>query len=284
MGFNFEVESIVDEFSSNYREELTVALKAAEKAGQVMESYSDVDASIYDRKSAYSDIVTEADIDSQNKIVNTISQTFPEDEFLAEEEGLKADSDERYWVIDPIDGTTNFKTGFEYFCTSIALRIEDKPKVGVIYSPKTGLNKVFIAVEAEGSYVIDKNSGRLHKLSVSDRSLKDSSVVIDHSSITDKSRHINGDFINNLMQRGVSFRRPGSAALNLANIASGKLDGAIIHVSDWDYAAGELMIEEAGGEIHKNYLESNNLTEVIASNGEVQSELVDRNARYFNSE
>ena len=284
MSQTIEIEEIVKDVESEYVEELKTALKAAEKAGKVMDSYSNRNAVVEKRKSSYSDLVTEADIECQKAIIEVISDSYPQDSFLAEEEGLKPDSKDRYWVIDPIDGTTNFMTGFDYFCTSIALRVKHESKIGVVYSPETGLNKLFYAVKDEGSYVKGINSGKIRKLETSQRSLKDSSVVIDHSNLDDKSRHINGEFINSLMKTGMSFRRPGSAALNLANIGAGSLDGAIIHVNDWDYAAGSLIIEEAGGEVNLNQIKSNNLTEVISSNGIIQENLSERNARYFNSE
>lgn len=130
---------------SEYSDELEVALEAAEAAGEVIDEYADGEAEIQGSKSSPGDIYTEADIRAQERIVEVISESFPDDGFLAEEEmGYQEEGKAgRRWVIDPVDGTTNFQKGLDYFCTSIAFEVKGETRVGVVYSPESGLSSLF---------------------------------------------------------------------------------------------------------------------------------------------
>ncbi|MCJ7479201.1 MAG: inositol monophosphatase [Candidatus Nanohaloarchaeota archaeon QJJ-7] len=257
-----------------FERELEVAKEAARKAGEVMEHYQENGFSV-ERKKTYNDLVTEADHEAQEVIVETIEDEFPEDGFLAEENDLRPEGEERVWVIDPIDGTKNFTHGFPFYCSSIALKEAGDVKVGAIISPPR--NEFFTAVRGEGAWL---DGEKLEVSEVGD--LKDSLIIARISDMYEEERDIETDFLRDLLQQPSTFRRPGSAALDLGQVAAGRADGhALVAINEWDIAAGTLLIEEAGGTVRVQDSDVvDGYLEIVDSNGRIQDSLMEVFDRY----
>jgi myo-inositol-1(or 4)-monophosphatase len=173
-------------------------------------------------------------------IIDTLSERFPGHGFNAEESGESGSS--RYtWLIDPLDGTTNFLHGIPYYCVSIALRIDDAVVAGVVFDPTSG--RQFTATRGNGAF-LDGNPIR-----VSGRSGLTEAVV--GTGLPFKDWHYLDDYLHSLreiMQRVAGVRRPGAAALDIAYVAAGWVDGHWEKgLNAWDVGAGSLLVEEAGG-------------------------------------
>jgi len=257
-------------------EEVEVAKDAAREAGEVMDRFQR-DGFEVDRKDSYTDLVTEADHEAQRRMVETIREEFPEDGFLGEE-GLEPDGEDRVWVIDPIDGTTNFVHGFPYYCVSIALREDGISKVGVVFAP--ALNELYHGVRGSGSFV---NGDPISVSDVSD--VREGLVVAGGSSWASKGTNdLQLGILRELLDTPVSFRFPGASALEYCHLAAGHFDGKLqVLAHPWDIAAGTLVLEEAGGETRVRESVVDGYTEVVASNGRQQEELeeiFDRHVRH----
>jgi len=194
-------------------------------------------------KSSFSDLVTEADLKCQQFITDAILHHFPDDGVLAEEE-FNRDSDSGWiWIVDPLDGTTNFAHHMPFFCVSIACYFKDRAEIGVINAPYQ--REFFKTIKGQGV----RMNGR--PVSVSNR---ESLAVSMMATGFPYDRHISKDdnishFIN-FTKRTHAVRRFGSAALDLAYVACGRLDGYWeLKLKPWDVAAGVMMVEEAGGKV-----------------------------------
>ena len=233
---------------------LNIAVKAARRAGSIIMRASDnLDALTIQHKSL-NDLVSEVDRAAEDAIIDILHTAYPDHAILAEETGASGDS-EFVWIIDPLDGTTNFLHGFPVYCVSIALSHRGVLSHGVIYDPVR--NDLFTASRGRGAFLNDR------RLRVSKREkLIDGLIgtgfpfrMFDHA---DPYVGMMRDF----MQKTAGIRRPGAAALDLANVAAGRLDGFWeIGLQPWDMAAGVLMVLEAGGlvgdlEGNTGYLES----------------------------
>jgi len=171
-----------------------------------------------------------------------LSRVFPGADFCAEESGISGDNGGDYqWVIDPLDGTTNFAHGLPHFCISIALAHKKKPIFGMIYQPI--LDELFWAQSGKGAWF---NGNRIH---VSDLESVDKSLLVvglPYGGIEDYRRF--WAQVCAVMPRAYAFRHLGAVALDLAYVASGRFDGIFFaRLSWWDFAAGDLLIREAGG-------------------------------------
>jgi myo-inositol-1(or 4)-monophosphatase len=232
-------------------------------------------------KGSRTDFVTEADREAQKKVVEIIGEAFPEDGFLGEESELKPDGQERIWVIDPIDGTTNFVHGFPYYCVSVALRVDGKSQVGVVSAPALG--ETYHAVRGEGAFW--ENGEGEDGLEVSEVSeLSESLVATDVSSWASETTNEHQlNVVRELVGTPVSFRFPGASALELCHLGRGYFDGKILVLAKpWDIAAGTLIVEEAGGSVRKRDSVVEGYVEVVASNGRIQNgleEIFDRRVR-----
>lgn len=260
--------------------ELQTAYKAAKAAGDIMNQYAHKDLrqhSETEDKENQNDMVTEADRKCQEKAVEIIQQEFPEDSIAAEEGEYTGSSEGREWIIDPIDGTANFTTGFPYFCISIAFRIDQNEKVGLIYSPESALSRLWYAVEDEGAYrsdSLDLNGQQTH--TSGQKSLEGAMILSRLSERNSERRKAEKPIISDLLDEGIMLRRAASAALNLCMVADGSVDGfALISINDWDIAAGSLILEEAGGEYRIQDSVFDGYIEIVASNGPVQEEIED---------
>jgi myo-inositol-1(or 4)-monophosphatase len=219
---------------------LNTAVKAARRAGEIairqLKHLDEIDV----RNKGISDFVTQVDEAAEECIIETIQKYYPDHAFLAEESGQRGESDYT-WIIDPLDGTTNFIHGFPVFSVSIALRIKGRLSIGVIYDPNR--QEFFTAIRGRGAQVDG------HKIRVSGRrNLEDSLIGTgfpyrSHDRMTSYLA-----MLEQVMMNTAGVRRPGSAALDLANLAAGRLDGFWeFGLNIWDIAAGSLILREAGG-------------------------------------
>ncbi len=217
------------------------------------------------------DIVTEADKMSEDLIIEAIKRKFPDHGILSEESPAITGAGKLRWIIDPLDGTTNYSHGYPVFCVSIALEKEGTIVLGVIYDPMR--EDMFVAVHGEGAYLNEK------KLKVSSvgnisRSLLATGFPYDIRESNDN----NLDHFNAMAIKVQAIRRAGSAALDLAYLAAGRFDGFWeLKLKPWDTAAGCLMVTEAGGVISdiaggKWHLQSPNL---LASNGLIHEQMIE---------
>ncbi len=222
--------------------ERRVAIDAARAAGQLLKSELSGSRRIA-YKGSPTNLVTEMDARVEELIVGRLAAAFPDDAVLAEERGATAGRSGRRWIIDPLDGTTNYAHGFPAFGVSIALESARRIELGVIYDPN--LDELFVAERGHGSTVNDQ------ALSVSTTATLDESLLA-----TGFPYNIREGGDNNLKEyaafsvRARAVRRMGSAVLYLAWLASGRLDGYWeLRLGPWDVAAGSLLVEEAGGRI-----------------------------------
>ncbi|KUG23441.1 inositol-1-monophosphatase [hydrocarbon metagenome] len=217
------------------------------------------------------DIVTEADKMSEDLIIEEIKRNFPDHGILSEESPAITGTGKLRWIIDPLDGTTNYAHGYPVFCVSIALENEGVVVLGIIYDPMR--EDMFVAERGEGAYL---NNKKINVSSVKDisRSLLATGFPYDIR----ESKNNNLDYFNKMAVRVQAIRRAGAAALDLAYLAAGRFDGFWeLKLKPWDTAAGCLMVTEAGGVIsdiagQKWHLQSSNL---LASNGLIHDQMID---------
>jgi myo-inositol-1(or 4)-monophosphatase len=189
------------------------------------------------------DLVTEADKASENLIVEAIRQNFPDHGILSEESPAISGKSAMRWIIDPLDGTTNYAHGYPVFCVSVALEQEGTIILGVIYDPTR--RDTFVTVRGEGAYLNGK------RLSVSptpnlNRSLLATGFPYD---IRESSEN-NLNYFNVMAKKAQAIRRAGAAALDIAYVAAGRFDGFWeLKLQPWDMAAACLLLTEAGGKI-----------------------------------
>ncbi|MCY7318384.1 MAG: inositol monophosphatase [Ramlibacter sp.] len=251
---------------------LNVAVKAARAAGAIINRAAlDVESVRISQKQV-NDFVTEVDHASEAIIIETLLTAYPDHGIWAEESGKThgARNAESVWIIDPLDGTTNFIHGFPVYCVSIALAVRGRVEQAVIYDPSR--NDLFTATNGRGAYLNER------RLRVSKR------TQLKESLISTGFPFRPGDNFNNylrmmseVMQRTAGLRRPGAAALDLAYVAAGFTDGFFeTGLSAWDVAAGSLLVTEAGGLIGNFTGESDFLEqrECVAGNPKVYGQLV----------
>ncbi|HEX6791832.1 MAG TPA: inositol monophosphatase family protein [Candidatus Krumholzibacteria bacterium] len=251
----------------NYERELEVARAAAVRAGEVVTaSYSRIGESDVDQKGR-NDYVTVVDHKSQQILVDAIRAAFPKDTIVAEEtlaSGFNHGADpRRRWYIDPLDGTTNYIHAYPVFAVTLALEVDGDLKVAVTYSPVH--REMFHAVRGAGAYLNDApmHVSRLHE----------PNRILLGTGFPFRARHLLGVYLSSFalfFNRSRGIRRGGAAALDLAYVAAGRLDGFWeLTLSPWDIAAGILLVEEAGGRVTDffgghTYLETGH---VIVTNG-----------------
>jgi myo-inositol-1(or 4)-monophosphatase len=189
------------------------------------------------------DLVTEVDNRCEELIVGRLRKSFPDHSFLAEENVYDRGTVPYKWVIDPLDGTTNYAHGFPWFCVSIALEHNDRVQLGVIYHSM--MDELFTAVKGEGAY-LNGNRIQVSKRKPLRRSLLATGFPYDRT----RDNENNFDNFVNFQLSARAVRRAGAAALDLAYVAAGRLDGYWeCKLKPWDVAAGSLLVAEAGGEV-----------------------------------
>jgi myo-inositol-1(or 4)-monophosphatase len=250
---------------------LNTAVKAARKAAGIISRASfDVDK-LTIRKKRQNDFVSEVDEAAEEAIIRVLRDAYPDHGILAEESGTSDEAKSDYvWVIDPLDGTTNFLHGFPQYCVSIGLLHKGKPTQAVIYDPNR--NELFTATKGVGAYLNDRRI-RVSKLDKLDGALVGTGFpfkVIDN--VDDYLR-----MLKNVMKATSGVRRPGAAALDLAWVAAGRMDAFWeIGLSPWDMAAGALLIREAGGLVadldgNDTFMEKGR---ILATNGKLFSAML----------
>lgn len=257
-----------------------VAINCAAKAGEWICTKLGKHASL-DIKQSSHDLVTEVDKGSERLIRNLIATHFPQHSFLGEEgvepgpeasaKALEDASGAEYlWIVDPIDGTTNFVHGFPFFCVSIALAHKGEIIVGVVYDPIK--DELFVAEKGKGAYVHGK------RMEISrEESLRESLVATGFPADHLYALPVNLKGIAEIAPKTRNLRIAGSAALHMAYVAAGRLSGFWeIGLNSWDLAAGALLIQESGGRVTDTKGESYTLgvRNVAASNGIIHEELL----------
>lgn len=236
---------------------LNTAIKAARKAGSFIVRASEDINSLTINTKKINDFVSEVDVNSEQIIIETLKDAYPNHAFLGEETGLSHDA-ENLWIIDPLDGTTNFLHEFPQYCISIALLQKGEITQAVIFDPNR--NDLFTASKGQGAFLNDRRI-RVSKK----RKLKESLIGTGLPFRDFKHLKTYLSMLEEVVLNTQGIRRPGSAALDLAYVAAGWLDGFWeIGLSKWDIAAGGLLIKEAGGIVSDfsakdNWLESGNI-------------------------
>jgi myo-inositol-1(or 4)-monophosphatase len=251
---------------------LNVAIKAARAAGAIINRAALDVESVRVSQKQINDFVTEVDHASEETIIEILLEAYPGHGILGEETGSThgAKDSEFVWIIDPLDGTTNFIHGFPVYCVSIALAVKGKIEQAVIYDPSR--NDLFTATKGRGAYMNDR------RLRVSKR------IDLKQCLISTGFPFRQGDDFNKylammgeVMQHTAGLRRPGAAALDLAYVAAGFTDGFFeTGLQPWDVAAGSLLVTEAGGLVGNFTGESNFLEqkECLAGNPKIYGQLV----------
>jgi myo-inositol-1(or 4)-monophosphatase len=234
---------------------LNIAVRAARKAGSVINRATLDGAGFEVRAKQQNDFVTRVDHAAEEAILEIVRKSYPDHAVLAEESGAAAGAAEYQWIIDPLDGTTNFIHGFPQYCVSIAIRHRDVLAHGVIYDPNR--NELFTASKGRGAFLNDRRIRVSKCLRLGDALIGTGFPFREGARID-----LYTNQLKNLMQKTAGVRRAGAAALDLAYVACGRLDAFWeLGLSPWDMAAGALMIQEAGGLVgdlrgDSGYLES----------------------------
>lgn len=256
---------------------INVAVKAARTAGSLINRASlDVDSIRVSAKSA-NDFVTETDAAAEAAIIETLQDAYPGHGILTEESGsIGAQDSDFVWVIDPLDGTNNFIHGFPMYCVSIALMIKGKVEHAVIYDPSR--NDLYVASKGRGAFVNDRRIRASKRTHIKECLL--STGHVNHPDI-DASSHFR--MIAEMTRRSTGLRQTGSAAMDLAHVACGRVDG-FFHkdLNIWDIAAGSLLVTEAGGLVgnfsgEADFLETG---ECMAANPRIYGQMVPHLSKY----
>jgi len=245
-----------------------VALKASIEAGAILKrNYGRVHSVGHKGEI---DLITEVDLRSEKEIIKVIRKEYPDHDILAEEgDGWNRDAEYK-WLIDPLDGTTNYAHGFPCFAISIALEKRGEIILGIVYDPLR--EELFSAQKGKGSYLNKK------KISVSKTNqLSDSLLATGFPYDVHQNPENNLNHFSNFTLRAQGIRRAGSAALDLCYVASGRLDGFWeMRLKPWDVSAGSLIVTEAGGKVtdFKGRPFSIYADEILATNGRIHGEMV----------
>ncbi len=252
---------------------LNTAVKAARRGAAVINRASfDVERLKVTQKQ-HNDFVTEVDQAAEQAIIEVLKTAYPDHAILAEESGASAnlhDENENVWIIDPLDGTTNFIHGFPQYCVSIALQQRGQITQAVVYDPTR--NDLFTASKGAGAYLNDKRIRVGKRDKIADALLGTGFPYRDMNGL---EQYI--DMFRVMTQKCAGLRRPGAAALDLAYVAAGRLDGFFEKgLQPWDIAAGSLLITESGGIVGNFSGESDYLYkgDVLAGSPKIFSQMV----------
>ena len=252
-----------------FEKELAVAREAAKAAGKILSRM--LGNTHHIMKKGEIDLVTEADLAAEKIILEIVSNKFPKDNILAEEAGRRDEASNRTWLIDPLDGTTNFAHRFPFFAVSIALEIEKEIVMGVVYNPY--MNEFFEAAKGNGAYL----NGELLRVSAT-FSLQESLLATGFPyDVHERSEGVL-KLLEKMIVRAQGIRRLGSAALDLCYVAAGRLDGFWEEsLKPWDTGAGDVIVRQAGGRLTNFGGEPYNpyLGSVAASNGLIHNEMLE---------
>ena len=220
---------------------LNIAVRAARRAGSVINRAALEGGGFEVRAKQRNDFVTKVDHAAEAAIIETVRKAYPDHAVLAEESGATPGQAEYQWIIDPLDGTTNFIHGFPQYCVSIAIRHRGALAHGVIYDPTQ--NELFTASKGRGAFLTDRRIRVSKCARLGDALIGTGFPFREVDRIELYTRQL-----KTMMQTAAGVRRAGAAALDLAYVACGRLDAFWeMGLSAWDMAAGALMILEAGG-------------------------------------
>ncbi|HEY3374695.1 MAG TPA: inositol monophosphatase family protein [Candidatus Aquicultor sp.] len=217
------------------------------------------------------DLVTEADLQSEALIVDGIRKRYPDHSILAEEEGAIEPGSDYLWIIDPIDGTTNYAHGFPVYAVSIALEFKGDLMVGVIYDPN--LDELFTAQQGKGAYL---NGKPLHVSDIDDLNKTLLATGFPYSFRNDPETIL--DCFRKFSLRAQGIRRAGAATIDLVGVASGRFDGYWEYgLKPWDMAAGGLIALEAGARITQLNGEPFDIRspQILATNGRIHDQMLE---------
>ena len=248
---------------------LNIAVKAARRAGAIINRATRNLDIVAVKEKAANDFVSEVDEEAEQAIIRTLRESYPGHAILSEESGASGNS-EYQWIIDPLDGTTNYLHGFPQYAVAIALSHKNVVTQAVIYDP--GRNDLFTATRGRGAYLNDQ------RIRVSKRAQLKAGLIGTGLPFR-QFDHLDAymAMLRDVMKNSSAVRRAGSATLDLAYVAAGKLDGFWeLGLSPWDIAAGALLVTEAGGLVgdlvgENHYLKTGN---IVAGNPKVFVELL----------
>jgi myo-inositol-1(or 4)-monophosphatase len=244
---------------------LDVAIAAAREAGALLLTRAR-DPGTVSEKGRRGDLVTDADRAAETAVLERLTRSFPNAAILAEEGGMRAGSSGERWIVDPLDGTTNFAHGYPLYCVSVGYECDGELIAGVIYAP--AIDECFTARRGAGARLNGvpirvSNVERLHD-----------AMVCTGFQPSDYGR--NGKWFAAMSDRAQAVRRDGSAALDLAFVACGRFDGFWeFDLKPWDVAAGTLIVREAGGTVSQTRGERTRLDapSILATNGRIHGEI-----------
>lgn len=248
---------------------LTIAVKAARRAGNLINRATRNLDIVNVQQKAANDFVSDVDREAEQTIIRTLREAYPDHAILAEESGRSGESDHT-WIIDPLDGTTNFLHGFPQYAVSIALMHKGAITQAVVYDPTR--NDLFTATRGRGAF-LNETRLRVSKRTVLKTSLVGTGFPIRRFSQLDAYMGM----LKSMIENTAGVRRAGAASLDLAYVAAGRLDGFWeLNLKPWDTAAGALLVTEAGGlvtdiEGNDGWLESGN---VLAGTPKIFSQLL----------
>ncbi len=220
---------------------LTIAKRAALSAGRILLRHFDHLERLNVTAKQRNDFVSEADIQAERDIIQILRKTYPNHGILAEESGEQPGQDEYQWVIDPLDGTTNFLHGIPHFAISIAFRHKNRLEAALVYDPMR--QEMFTASRGESAQLNDRRI-RVSGVSTLENALLGTGFPFRHP----QHRPAYFNIFSALFEKCTEIRRAGAASLDLAYVASGRLDAFWeIGLKAWDIAGGALLVQEAGG-------------------------------------
>ena len=235
---------------------LNIMIKAAEKASRVLiRDFGEIEKLQVSKKGP-SDCVTNSDLKAEKIIIEELKKARPKYSILSEEAGIENNKDKsNTWIIDPIDGTINFLHGIPHFAISIALKSNEEIVSGLIFDPIK--NEMFYAEKDNGAFFNN------HRIKVSKKNELNDCLFV-----------TGGKIIN---EPDLPYRKSGSAALDMAYVASGRYDGYFQHnLNLWDIAAGIILVKEAGGILNEIDLSVNKSIKIIASSADINSKLLEK--------
>ena len=251
-----------------WEQEIAVAEEASRAAGMILERmFGRVNHIV---KKGDIDLVTEADLQAEEAIIKIIHGSYPQDNILSEESGMHKETSERTWIVDPLDGTTNFAHGFPFFAISIALEFEKQIVLGIVYNPH--IDECFEAVKGKGAF-LNKIPIQISKTTKLRESLLATGFPYN---VRKKSERVIG-LLTKMLVRAQGVRRPGSAAIDLCYVAAGRFDGFWEEgLKPWDTAAGTVIVNEAGGKVttYEGKAYSPYLKSIVAANPYIHDAMI----------
>jgi myo-inositol-1(or 4)-monophosphatase len=247
---------------------LDFAIQLAFESGRIQKRHFQGSFTI--RHKGEINLVTDVDLSCQARIIELIKENFPEDEIIAEEKDNTFGCGKNRWIVDPLDGTTNYAHGYPFFSTSIAYETNGEVIAGVVYNPI--FDELFFAKKDGGAF-LNGEPLKVSRTEVLKQALLSTGFPYDLNTSSDN----NLDHWSNFLFSAQALRRDGSASLNLSYVAAGRFDGFWeIKLHPWDIAAGCLMVMEAGGLVTDLYGKEFSLYrgDICASNGIIHDEMV----------